>query len=75
MLVIKSIPTALKRSVSSTLNICDNFIKMPFMFTRHFLILDSLTWNITIRHEEVHNFNRYYTHVIFNNYSSSPNGL
>ena len=59
------IPTAPTRSVSCTLNIYDNFIKKQFMSTRHFLILDSLTWDITIRHEEVDNINRYYTHIIY----------
>ena len=28
------------------------------IINRHFLILDSLTWDIRIRHEEIHNINR-----------------
>ena len=35
-------------------------IKLPFLFNyRHFLILDSLTWDISTRHEEIHHINRY----------------
>ena len=42
-------------------------IKLLFLFNyRHFLILDSLTWGISTRQEEIHNINRYriYLHKI-----------
>lgn len=29
----------------------------------HFLILDSLTWDISTRHEEIHNINRFLDHL------------
>lgn len=38
------------------------------IINRHFLILDSLTWDIRIRHEEIHNINRYYSLCINNSY-------
>ena len=43
-------------------------IKLPFLFNyRHLLMLDSLTWDISTRHEEIHNINRYriYLHKIY----------
>ena len=42
-------------------------IKLLFLFNyRHFLILYSLTWDISTRQEEIHNINRYrsYLHKI-----------
>ena len=35
-------------------------IELAFLFNyRHFLILDSLTWDISTRHEEIDNINRH----------------
>lgn len=42
------------------------------MFIRHFLILDSLTWDIKIRHEEILNINRYYSPCINNSNTKQP---
>lgn len=45
--------------------------KTNFCTYRHFLIMDSLTWDISIRQEEIYNINRYWFSFQFSTNSSS----